>query len=341
MEMRWLFTINLFIIQLFMPFHSVHGQTGDGRNNAPDKDIGFIQWMAQYPLPSAYEQDKFGQKLVRFIFGKDERIILLKPVSLLARDTSDYWILDQGNGALFHIRQQVGEIPHFKNKEIKDFPSLVGICALPEDKLLFTDSYLNKIFLSSPSSKTIRVFNDSIDLDRPTGIAYNPVYQQVWVVETTRHCITVLNLRGQILKRIGQRGVGQGEFNFPTYIWIDKFGKIFIVDSMNFRIQVFSADGEFITAFGKIGDVSGSFARPRGIATDSDGNIYVVDALFNTVQIFDTEGHFLYNFGSQGRENGNFWMPAGIFIDQHDFIYVADTYNSRVQVFRYNKRGLK
>jgi len=84
--------------------------------------------------------------------------------------------------------------------------------------------------------------------------------------ETGAHRISVLNRKGEIIKRTGSRGNGPGEFNFPTFIWIDKLGNAYVVDSMNFRIQIFNKNGEFVSAFGEIGDATGYFARPKGIA---------------------------------------------------------------------------
>jgi DNA-binding beta-propeller fold protein YncE len=306
-----------------------------GYNSDGKKD--YIKWVSQFPDLNSDNKTSGGKKIINYLFGKNELEIVIKPVGIVGTDPENYWIIDQGGGTIFKIKDNVGEITHFKNKTYKEFPSLVGICELPNSKMLFSDSYLNKLFTFLPDKKELNILNDTLMLDRPTGVAYSSVNQEIWVLETNAHRVTVLNEKGQIVKRIGKRGTAPGEFNFPTYIWIDKFGKVFIVDAMNFRVQVFSPDGKVISVFGKAGDASGSFARPRGIATDSDGNIYVADALFNSVQIFDIDGNFLYDFGMQGQDKGRFWMPAGIFIDENDFIYVADTYNSRVQIFKYLK----
>ena len=294
----------------------------------------FIRWVNQYPPVNRNEKEKFKDHFINYLFGKDNQATLIKPVAVLATNTEDYWALDQESGTVLRIHDQLGEIPHFRNKSINNLRSLVGICSLPQGKLLLTDSYLNKIFQYDPDQKELKILNDSLVLERPTGIAYSPVNQEIWVVETGAHRVSVLSSDGYLLRRIGSRGVGPGEFNYPTSIWIDKFGKVFIVDALNFRIQVFSVNGDILSVFGKTGDGTGCLARPKGIATDSESNIYVADALYNVVQIFDMDGHFLYKFGSQGRDPGQFWMPAGIYIDENDFIYVADTYNARVQVFQ-------
>jgi len=301
-----------------------------------------INWVKQYPPVAGQTSERTTKdKIVDFIMGKKEKVVLSKPVAIMATNPEDFWILDQGNGVLFKIRNELGEMPHIRNNKFKTFNSLVGICAFGENKLLFTDSYLNKIFVFTEGDKVLKTLNDTLELDQPTGIAYSPLNHQIWVIETKSHRIAILDENGRLIKRIGSRGTAPGEFNFPTSIWLDKTGKAFIVDALNFRIQIFSKDGEFISIFGKAGDATGYFARPKGIATDSFGNIYVADALFNAVQIFDQTGNFLFTFGVQGREKGEFWMPAGVYIDDKDFIYVADCYNFRVQVFQRVNGGIK
>jgi hypothetical protein len=322
---------------LFFPVQAQDIKTG--KESLPDKS-SFIEWIAQYPaMPGESAEKKFGERFVDFLTGKGERMVLSKPVAVMAMNPDTFWILDQGNGQMFRVQNGVGEITHFKKNDFRNFPSLVEIISLPGDSLLFTDSYMNKIFVSTPGKKETKSLNDSLVLEQPTGIAYSPVTGEIWVVETKAHRISILDRQGRLLKQIGSRGEEPGKFNFPTAIWIDKSGRAFVIDALNFRIQVFSGNGDLISVFGKIGDATGSFARPRGIATDSHGNIYVSDALFNAVQIFDISGNFLYTFGRQGHEKGEFWMPAGIYIDPRDNIYVADSYNSRIQVFHLTKEG--
>lgn len=319
-------------------FSSLQAQDIKPEKNASTGNTSFIEWISQYPaMPGESAEKKFTEKVFNFITGKGERVVLSKPVAVIAMSPDTFWILDQGNGQMFSVQKGVGEITHFKKNDFRNFPSLVGIISLPGDSLLFTDSYMNKIYVSAPGKKETRSLNDSLVLEQPTGIAYSPVTGEIWVVETKAHRISILDKKGQLVKQIGGRGEEPGRFNFPTSIWIDNSGRAFVIDALNFRIQVFSETGELISVFGKIGDATGSFARPRGIATDSHGNIYVSDALFNAVQIFDISGNFLYTFGRQGHEKGEFWMPAGVFIDHDDNIYVADSYNSRVQVFHLTK----
>jgi len=333
--------MKILIITIFFSFSIVlSGQVTTPNYGISGKDDPFIRWVASFPSDATRSEAGFLERIFNFIVGY-ETVVFNNPVNVFARGIHDYWIINQGDGTILHyLKGKAGKVPAFKKMD-DVFPSMVGICAISSDDMLFTDSRLNKIITLSDEGKKYGTFNDTNTLFRPTGIAFSEITGEIWVVETGSHHISVFNKNGERIRIIGCRGTGPVEFNYPTYIWIDNSGKIYIVDSMNFRIQVLSAKGEYITAFGQQGNATGYFARPRGIATDSQGNIYVVDALFNVVQIFDINGDLLYYFGSQGTGNYQFWMPSGIFIDKSDYIYISDSFNSRVQIFQLVKNNQK
>ncbi|MBI5540395.1 MAG: 6-bladed beta-propeller [Bacteroidia bacterium] len=292
-----------------------------------------IKWISLFPSVEN-KKSSFTEKLGQVVFGKKEILEISKPISVLAINPDTFLVLDQGNNTIFYVKNNESQIPHFLKKKENYFTSLVGICAISKNEVLFTDSKSNQIYKISNNVTELNVLNDSLKLDQPTGIAYSKLTNEIWVVETKSHRISILNNNGERIKTIGARGNKNGEFNFPTSICIDKDGYAYIVDAMNFRVQIFNKDGQFVSTFGKQGDATGDFARPKGIAIDSESNIYIADALFNTVQIFDKKGNFLYYFGSQGNEKEKFWMPSGIFIDSQNYIYVSDSYNSRIQLFQ-------
>lgn len=303
--------------------------------DVPDKkDQPYVSWVSQYPEHKEQAKANVFRRTYEFLIGKSKQESLVRPVGIIADNPASFWILDQGKETIFDVQGSKKAEPKAIRKKENYFTSLIGVTTMADNEMLFTDSRLDKIFRYDIDDKKLFELNDTLHLQQPTGIAYDSVTKQIWVVETGAHRVAVLNSKGELIKRIGGRGEEQGQFNFPTSIWIDKTGDAYIVDAMNFRVQIFNKNGEFVTMFGEAGDVGGSFARPKGIATDSYGNIYVADALFHTVQIFDRAGNFLYSFGKQGREKEEFWMPAGIYIDSKNYIYVADSYNSRIQVFQ-------
>lgn len=296
-----------------------------------------VQWIAQYPDENASANRTFFQKVGDLILGPKPDLII-KPICSQSDDQDNIWMLSQGNGFVIKIADK--KITSVAGEILKSnhyYPSLVALCFIPDEGMLFTDSHLNQAILISEDEERITKFNKQTKLEQPTGIAYSETMGQVWIIETGAHRISIFDADGSYIKSIGQRGSGFGEFNFPTHIWIDKEGLAYVVDAMNFRIQIFSETGEYISSFGKQGDASGCLARPKGIATDSKGHIYVADALFNTIQVFNIAGDFLYYFGSQGVGKGQFMMPAGVFVDHKDYIYVSDSFNNRIQVFQLGK----
>jgi DNA-binding beta-propeller fold protein YncE len=294
-----------------------------------------VSWIDQFPAENGGAKKSLGERISTLLMGP-EPMALIKPFGVVAIQPDDFWILDQGAGTIVHADNGRGTMLRSMHRVIPDFPSLVGICAEPGGDLFCSDSKLNQVFRVG-EDKT-RLFSDRNTLRQPTGMAYHPGTGELWVAETGAHRIAVFTLSGVLVKRIGMRGKGPGQFNYPTFLWIDREGRIYVVDSMNFRIQLLDNEGNYISSFGRHGDGSGDLARPKGVATDSYGNIYVTDALFHVVQIFNADGEFLDSFGGQGQGQGEFWMPAGIYIDQSDHIFVADSYNSRIQVFKLETR---
>ncbi|RKY95260.1 MAG: 6-bladed beta-propeller [Ignavibacteriae bacterium] len=301
----------------------------------PGDDYNFrIEFVRSISNTNDIIKDKsFGEEIIDWIFGEDiERLV--RPMGIINDEKDRIFVLDQGMGDIVLIDTLDQELNLLLNEAEEYFPSLVGICKWNENIFLFTDSRRNQIYFFNLLDNSIEMLNKELTLNQPTGIAYNTLANEIWVVETLNHQISILDSKGKRIRIVGTRGTEKGQFNFPTYIWIDKDGIVYVVDSMNFRIQILNKDGEVLNIFGEAGDATGYFARPKGVATDSFGHVYIVDALYNTIQVFDKEGHFLYYFGTKGSTKGEFWLPTGIFIDSEDYIYVADSYNSRIQIFK-------
>ena len=54
---------------------------------------------------------------------------------------------------------------------------------------------------------------------------------------------------GDWVKSWGERGTGQGQFNLPHAIAVDRNNNIYVGDRSNHRIQVFDTDGKFLRMF--------------------------------------------------------------------------------------------
>ncbi len=297
-----------------------------------------IVWLNEYKTDNlSYQFKNWGQKLKWYVFGKKPQLIR-RPFSFGSKIGQNLYFLDQAAGmvgVLFLSSHQFSWLP--LKTELR-FYSGVDLCDLGDKNLLLTDSGLNNIFVLNKKEGSLSVWNDSLKLDRPTGIEYWRKGRQVVLAETGNHRLLIFDEKGHLKKIIGKRGSNPGEFNFPTFIKVKKDGTIYVVDSMNFRIQVIRMDGKVVSIFGDAGNATGSMARPKGIDVDDSGHIFVVDGLFHTVQVFDIHGNLLTYFGGQGTEPGKFWMPVDVFIDEQNHIFVTDSFNSRIQEFELKSR---
>jgi DNA-binding beta-propeller fold protein YncE len=290
-------------------------------------------------IPSVREFTKprsFWVKLVNFIAGPPEdKPEIVRPYATAHDSVGRLLIADPGDRGVHIYDFEKHKYQFLKGPKKNEMISPIGVACDTNDDIYVSDSVRALIYVFDVRGKFLRTFGES-QLRRPTGMAIDRKTRRLYLTDTLRHQVLIFGLDGGLVRAIGQRGTGPGEFNFPTALTLSA-GKLHVVDSMNFRIQTLSADGAYISSFGRLGTHSGTLNRPKGIAADTEGNLYVVDALFETVQVFDLQGSLLYYFGAGGSQPGQLQLPSGIEIDDRNVIYIADSFNHRVQVFRYRK----
>jgi len=295
-----------------------------------------IEYMYTISSPSDLGITKtwFGRFLDSVLGREEGQESLVVPHGVFFSEKGRLFVTDTGDSSV-HIFDPVKK-EHMRFNQIGEDRSLVspiGIAEGPEGNIYVSDSALNKIFVFDKEGEYIFSFGD--ELKRPTGLAIDAGRKMVFVVDTVGSKVVVYDLKGKEMFSFGKNGDQNGEFNYPTHIFLGQDGLVYISDTLNFRIQAFDENGVFQFKFGRAGDALGDMSKPKGVAVDSEGHIYVVDSASETVQIFRKDGKLLLNFGSTGAAPGSFNIPAGIFIDKKDKIYVVDSYNKRIQVFKY------
>ena len=281
-------------------------------------------------------QPSFWQRIMEFLAGREEEWFI-RPTGVAATGRTLY-VADPGSQALWILNPEAGQFRRIREAGGQQLVSPVAVAMGRGERIYLADSFLAKIFVYRGDGTLAGTIADP-DLKRPAGVAYDPVRDRLYVADSAAHRVWIFTGDGRPAGTIGQRGAGDGEFNFPSHVAVDKNGTLYVTDSLGFRIQFFSPDGRFAGQFGRHGDNSGDFASPKGVALDSEGHIYVAEALFDAVQIFDQRGRFLLAFGERGLGPGQFWLPGGLYIDGRDQIYVADAYNQRIQIFQYLAGG--
>ncbi len=292
-----------------------------------------IKWLANWS--NRYDFGK-PSKVMEFLIGKERVEALRRPNGVVTDASGNLYVADSESHIVFVFDFEKQALRFIGMRRL-GVP--IGLAINNKNGILYvSDSQQDRIFGFDKNTDDVRLtIGGPGEFKNPSGMVYDEKTDRLYVADTQNHTVKVFDKEGRPLFRIGKRGTEDGEFNFPSYLAMDRNGILYVVDSFNFRVQMFDSNGKFLKKFGKLGDTSGNFSRPAGVAVDSDGNIYVVDTAFNNFQIFNSDGRLLLWVGNSGRKPGEFYLPTGMHIDHSDRIYVSDTFNKRVQVFQYLK----
>ena len=134
------------------------------------------------------------------------------------------------------------------------------------------------IIVADSNNKLIKIFTPSGQFLRKFGaedLLVDPIHciqkdQYFLVSDNGDHSIKVFNADGDFLYKFGNEGEGDGEFNGPHCLSVDKAGHLMVCDYGNNRVQVLELNGKFITKF-KLR----SGGLPVSTAILSDGRIVV------------------------------------------------------------------
>ena len=153
----------------------------------------------------------------------------------------------------------------------------------------------------------------------------------VYVSDFGNHCVYKFNKNGELLERVGKRGSGPGEFDYPQGVAVAG-DRVFVCDRDNHRVQVLTRELQPVKQFGSRGSGDGQFNGPESIAVDSEGMLYISDYGNHRVQVFTRNGQFVYSFGKKGSGQGELNGPRGVCVDA-SYVYVADYSNHGVSMF--------
>lgn len=276
----------------------------------------------------------FFTKMYEFVVGSSE-LHLIRPMAVVVTPDGTIYVADPGSHGVQRFDAKKQDHRLIQRKDNLPLTSPIGLALDDKGDVYVTDSALGEVFLIEPGANDAIPLTLDTPIQQPTGIAFDPVAKRLYIVDTTGHQIRIVTPDGKQISAFGQRGNGNGEFNFPTMIWRDKDGRLYVTDSLNFRIQIFDSEGRFLGLFGRHGDATGDLSHPKGITTDRSGHVYVMDSMHHALQIFNRDGVLLLSIGNRGRGPGEFWLPAGAFMTDDDRLYIADSYNQRIQVFQY------
>jgi len=205
----------------------------------------------------------------------------------------------------------------------------------PEHNVWVVDDIHHQIFKFSNDGKKLLMTlgerdeagNDDKHFKRPTDIAWLPDgtffvsdgYGNTRVVKFDRN--------GKFLLTWGTRGTGNGQFNTPHSITIDKNRRVYVSDRANNRIQVFDENGKYLDQFPNI-------QQPYHIRVSDDGFLWAFSGPLDKFLKYDLNGHLLYAWGTHGTAPGLFWSVHEFSSDSEGNLYTAEVFGGRPQKFR-------
>ncbi|XP_078361721.1 E3 ubiquitin-protein ligase TRIM71-like [Oculina patagonica] len=206
----------------------------------------------------------------------------------IAFDNNGNIIVVDGNNHRVQVFGEQGEyLNQFGEQGSLDhqFKDPFGVSVGSDGNIIVADSNNKLIKIFSPRGQVLRKIGGKGSFTHPIHCVEYEKY--LIVSDSDEHSIKVFDTNGQFLYKFGKEGEGDGEFNQPFCLSVNKAGHLMVCDQLNHRVQVFELSGKFITKFGTKGSGIGKFNYPRSSAVLSDGRIVVTDWLNNRIQILE------------------------------------------------------
>ena len=149
-----------------------------------------------------------------------------------------------------------------------------GVCMDGEGRVAVADYNNNRIQVFTKNGEPVFTFGDSDSekLSCPTGCIF---HENMFIAcDSKNSCLKIFDRSGKFLHKIGEKGKGDGQLNWPLDLCVEKCGdhhNILVCDAVNKRIVQFSVEGSFS------GKTVTELQFPYGVATTPDGRILVTD----------------------------------------------------------------
>ncbi len=300
--------------------------------------VGQLIGEANFVTPEP-QKDTFGgvlRWLAGLIVGEDKPAVLQRPQSgvvdaggrVIVTDISRQavFVFDEAQGKLLIWEQAIG---------LQKFVAPVGVALGAEGDIYVTDSELALVAHLDREGQPLEVIGRNI-LQRPTGVAYDPVRKRLYVADTRANDIKVFDSSGALINVFGESGESKDSLSFPTFLAL-RGDTLYVSDTMNARVQLRSAaTGAYLDKVGARGMYVGNLVRPKGVALDGEGNLYVVESYHDHLLVYNRDGDFLMSIGGgAGKKIGQYYLPSGVWTDARNRVYLADTFNGRVVVYQF------
>ena len=209
------------------------------------------------------------------------------PTGIAFHENGNIFVADNGNARIQIFSGEGKYISSFGGKGSLDsqLSDPRGLSVDSDGNIIVADAGNKLIKIFSPGGKFLMKIGGQGSFTYP----YHCVQCDRYLIVSDRneHCLKVYDRNGNFQYKFGKQGGGDGEFDNPIFLSVNKSGHLMVCDSNNHRIQVFQLNGKFVCKFGTQGSNLGEFQYPMSMAVQSNGRIVVSDSFNHRIQIFE------------------------------------------------------
>ena len=210
-----------------------------------------------------------------------------------------------------------------KGNEQLNYP--LGVTVDDKTGIIYiADQYNNCVKVFDKTGKYLFKIGNNEDKGKMLGVA---ICGDRVLISHFDNCILNYQLNGKFISRIGRKGKGELEFDYPFGLTINESnGDIYICDRKNNRIQILIKDLSFKSQFGKA-----TLKSPLDVKLSKEC-IFVLDVSNPCLHLFDYNHILQKSVISRG--NGmQVIYPRFFFIDQADNILISDCDSTSIHIF--------
>ena len=279
--------------------------------------------MKEFPLALRI-RERYFTPLRCITLGTTEAIKLKYPWGVAVSDSNTIFVSDMDNNRIVVFAENREFIRSFGENVLR---RPTGLVVDNRGGLIVVNRFDGKILSFTSTGKYTGPFYNGDDLKEPRGIALDSkgnyivcdagngcvrfispqgnifktignvflkvpldcvCYENnIFVSDGEAHLVKIYNRNGGYLHQFGRQGSGDGEFERPSGLAIDKTGHLLVCDFNSNRIQVLTLEGDFVTKFGNYGKKMGQMKGPSYISVLKSGHFVVCEFKSNRLQIFE------------------------------------------------------
>ena len=192
----------------------------------------------------------------------------------------------------------------------------------PHDELAVLDTS-GRVLIYDAAGALLRQWKMlDVQFGKPEGIVWLKDDSLV-VCDTHYHRLVWFDQKGALIRTVGKRGEGNGEFIFPVGIAKDAAENLYVCEyGGHDRVQVFTRDGVWLREFGSAGTGPGQFQRPSGLAW-REGRVFIADSQNNCIHIYKDDGKYVGVLGD-AKSPLDFNLPYDITLAPDGAFYVIE-----------------